>query len=586
MKIYYSLLFAILALVACTDGTGVEEPSEITLETTVATIKPTENSTVINFFAAEPWTAEVITTRADDWCTISPTSGDAGEATITVTTTANNTSEERSAQIVIKSGETEKTIEVKQEQKYEIIYTSIDGEIVEPENTHAFDANIVSNVYKDGKGIITFERAISQIGNYAFMCCDNLTSITIPNSVTSIGIAAFSSCNNMTSITIGNRVASIGNTAFLNCMGLTSVSIPDSVTEIGDNAFASCHGLTSITIPDSVTTIGDGAFSNCTGLTNVTIGNGVTSIGAGVFDNCRSLTSFDGKFASADNRCLIIDGVLNSFAPAGLTEYTIPNGITSIEACAFSACSQLTSVTIPNGVISIGDSAFVGCRSLESITIPDSVTSIGSSAFAACYNLTSFNSKFASADNRCLIIDGVLKCFAPAELTEYTIPDNITSIGSGAFAECGGLTTITIPDSVTEIGNSAFWGCRSLTSITIPDCITSISDGLFWDCECLTSFDIPDGVTSIGTAAFSYCTSLTSVTIPDNVTSIGQRAFDGCSNLISVYCKPSTPPALEYGAFNENHLNRKIYVPWASHDAYQAANGWKDYAHAILGKNF
>ena len=585
MKIYYSLLFAILALVACTDGAGIEEPSEITLETPVATIKPTENSTVIKFFAPEAWTAEVITTRADDWCTISPTSGDAGEATITVTTTANNTSEDRFAQIVIKSGETEKTVEVKQDQKYEIIYTSIDGEIVEPENVHAFDANIVSNVYKDGKGIITFERAISQIGNYAFMCCDNLTSITIPNSVTSIGIAAFSACNNMTSVTIGNRVASIGDTAFLNCSGLTSVTIPDSVTEIGDNAFISCHGLTSVTIPDSVTTIGDGAFDNCTGLTNVTIGNGVTSIGIGAF-NCRSLTSFDGKFASADNRCLIIDGVLNSFAPAGLTEYTIPNGITSIEACAFSACSQLTSVTIPNGVISIGDSAFDGCRSLESITIPDSVTSIGSSAFAACYNLTSFNSKFASADNRCLIIDGVLKCFAPAELTEYTIPDNITSIGSGAFQECSKLTTITIPDSVTSIGRVAFWGCRSLTSITIPDSVTTIGDGLFWDCECLKSINIPDSVTSIGAAAFSYCTSLTSVTIPVNVTSIGQRAFDGCSRLISVYCKPTTPPALESGAFQENPSNRKIYVPWASYDAYKAAYGWKDYEYAILGYNF
>ncbi len=321
-------------------------------------------------------------------------------------------------------------------------------------------------------------------------------------------------------------------------------------------------------------------------MTNVTIGNGVTSIGIGAF-NCRSLTSFDGKFASADNRCLIIDGVLNSFAPAGLTEYTIPNGITSIEACAFSACSQLTSVTIPNSVISIGDRAFHYCNSLESITIPDSVTSIGSFVFSGCYKLTSFYSKFASADNRCLIIDGVLKSFASSGLTEYTIPNNITTIGCGAFENCSNLTTIAIPDSVTSIENNAFACCRSLTSITIPDCITSISDNLFLDCECLESFDIPDGVTSIGAGAFGYCISLTSITIPDNVTSIGCNAFMDCSNLISVYCKPTTPPASEYGgAFNGNHLNRKIYVPWASYDAYKAAYGWKDYEYAILGYNF
>ena len=77
--------------------------------------------------------------------------------------------------------------------------------------------------------------------------------------------------------------------------------------------------------------------------------------------------AFYGKHASLDNRCLIINGVLNSFAPAGLTEYTIPDSVTLIGGSAFERCTSLTSVTIPNSVTSIGEDAFSDCYSLTSV---------------------------------------------------------------------------------------------------------------------------------------------------------------------------------------------------------------------------
>ena len=48
------------------------------------------------------------------------------------------------------------------------------------------------------------------------------------------------------------------------------------------------------------------------------------------------------------------------------------------------------------------------------------------------------------------------------------IPESVTSIVYGAFAECSALTSITIPESVTSIGHSAFVWCSALTSISIP----------------------------------------------------------------------------------------------------------------------
>lgn len=106
----------------------------------------------------------------------------------------------------------------------QIWYTSTDGSVVTPYKTDAFGANIVSNNYKDGKGVIKFDNSVTSIGNSAFSGCSSLTSITIPNSVTSIGEEAFSGCTSLTSVNIPNSVTSIGDRAFANCFSLPSVT--------------------------------------------------------------------------------------------------------------------------------------------------------------------------------------------------------------------------------------------------------------------------------------------------------------------------------------------------------------------------
>ena len=173
----------------------------------------------------------------------------------------------------------------------EIWYTpnlSYADRVITPSATAVFGANIVSNTYENGKGIIKFDGDVTLIGENAFIST-SLTSITIPNSVTSIGNYAFSGCQSLTSVTIGNRVTSIGYAAFDNCSSLTSVTIPDSVTSIGGSAFLGCRSLTSVTIGNSVTSIEKSTFQSCHSLTSVTIGYSVTLIGSSAFYYCTSL---------------------------------------------------------------------------------------------------------------------------------------------------------------------------------------------------------------------------------------------------------------------------------------------------------
>ena len=422
----------------------------------------------------------------------------------------------------------------------QIWYTSSNGNIVNPYDTDVFAANIISNTYNNGKGVIKFDGPLTKIGKFAFYSCGSLTSVTIPDSVTEIG-----------------------NFAFHNCGNLTNVTIPDSVIEIGDSAFYDCQKLINIIFSENITTIGEAAFGNCKSFTCITIPDNVTSIGDGVFRACSNLTEFKGKFSEDNGRILVVDGRLVALAPAGLTEYTIPDSVTTIGYSVFWNSSYLTSITIPDSVTTIGENAFQHCSALVNINIPNGVTAIGDDTFYNCI-----------------------------KLPKITIPESVSVIGNQAFYNCSKLEEVTIPDSVTTIGYGAFHSCDNLTKFSGKFAEDGgrilVVDGslVAFAPAGLTEYSIPDYVTSISGYTFRECHNLTQVTIPYNTSIIGSLAFHDCSSLTSIYIKALTPPVLDYSPFNANASNRKIYVPSESVDAYKSAASWSEYADAIVGYDF
>lgn len=270
------------------------------------------------------------------------------------------------------------------------------------------------------------------------------------------------------------------------------------------------------------------------------------------------------------------------------------------KVAGFKDCYSLTGINLPDCVTSIGSNAFM-CSGLKEIVIPESVTSIGSNAFYEC------------------------------KLTSIIIPKNVVSIGYHAFYHCYSLVDLysyaILPPILAE---NAFVSCPknvhvyeeslnlyknwisfinyvSLGNIPANTPTTSIhyttSDGAAISSSKFVvksnSYRGDSGemvvygdLLFIPESAFSYNNTLTSITIPQSVTKIGCYAFKNCGNLSNVYCKSVTPPALlsdddgDRLTFDNNHAERKIYVPAESVEAYRSATGWSKYASAIVGYNF
>ena len=294
----------------------------------------------------------------------------------------------------------------------EVVKGNYQGDIVIPEKID----------YND----ITYN--VTSIGRSAFYRC-YLNSIVISGSIVNIGEYAFLDCSSLTSISVesGNTVYdSRDNCNAIICtatneliVGCQNTIIPNTVTSIGESAFHECIYMSSIIIPKSVTSIGILSFLGCKGLTSIIVESGNTVYDSR--DNCNAI------ICTSTNELVL--GCRNS---------VIPNTVESIGYGAFYNCDDLTSIEIPNSVITIGADAFCNCYNLTSVTIPNSVSEIKGAAFESCSSLSSI-----------------------------IIPNSVTEIGGWVFKYCSALTSVTIGSGVKKLYDETFQGCSSLTSVTV-----------------------------------------------------------------------------------------------------------------------
>lgn len=233
--------------------------------------------------------------------------------------------------------------------------------------------------------------ALEEIELLAFQC-SALEYIRIPDNVKSLGEGLFWGCKNLRYFT-GKYVSSDGKSLVKDSelyaiapVGITDYIVPSGVSIIKTASICS-EELINLIVPDGVLEIEGKSIDECPNLSTVSLPSSLNVVGGNNFNYCENLRCFSGKFASSDGRCLITDGVLMAFAPAGLAEYIMPDGISEVSNFAFLYKPSIVSVTFPESLEFIGYHSFYNNSSLLELRIPANVKTIEDGAFCFCRSL-------------------------------------------------------------------------------------------------------------------------------------------------------------------------------------------------------
>ena len=411
------------------------------------------------------------------------------------------------------------------------------GQKVKKIKKDAFKTCSISSVIY--RGFVNDWASIEFENYYANPCC----CATIPFQAIDINVPvvkafAFINCQ-LATVRFGDQVRVVENSAFLNStIQTTTVSDIDTWCNIKfESQFSNpIYYSKNLLINGSVATslsinsdISDYAFINLESLTDVTIGANVAHVGCSAFQGCTNLnisTDGMGKYLGTTNRILIgideaIDTLMTGSYQAVATDtQTKHRGYLDTGKTILGRYDG----EFVNTTKFILDKAFYDCN-LTQITIPNSVTYIGSEAF-----------------------------MHSGELGNIAIPDSVTYIGVRCFEDCRSLKTVIFGNGITEIPINTCASCDALESITVPNTIKKIKAGAFSDCIKLRRIVI-DPVNSqleyIGDKAFLQCRSLgivedienddfnyNKLIIPATVKYIGKQAFYDCYSLrkVDIYC--------------------------------------------------
>ncbi len=528
---------------------------------------------------AQSWISVVPATRAMEKQTITlklePNAGYYRSATVIVQSTDGTLKLEYQVE---QDGDLGVNIDPTQIPDNEIWYVTDNGEVYDVERlfniagyyNSPFDAKIISNTYHNGYGIIKFDNSIKEIHSHAFgivvgneslTCADNITDIYMSNCVEKLSTASIVRTK-ISRLYIPDSLNTFEIGAIHDCRYLeefvgNSPYISEDKHSIiinGTLYSIASYNLNQYTIPSTTKHIADFAAYNCS-LERIILATNVQTIGESAFAESKKLR----EIVFNENLEVIKGYAFNNSAIEALT---LPNSLKEIWGHAFGSCDNLEEVYLPNNLIGIGNCAFSG-KSLRKIL-----------------------GKFASDDNRCIIIDKTIKCFAGRDLTNYAIPDGVVNISNWVFANCDQLQSVQIPESVVRIGDYAFQNCLSL-SCNLPSKLEYIGEHAFRFCGGFKEITIPDSVTQINGFTFANCDNLQSVTLSPYVTYIGSFAFGG-ENVKTIFLKAYVPPTLADYALDAGTAGKvpTIYVPEQTLTQYKNHSNYSAYKDYIVGYQY
>lgn len=328
--------------------------------------------------------------------------------------------------------------------------------LVHPDNTYYYgDTAIIETATKtliSGMQNTVIPNDVQSIGAYSFSTQVYLKSIVIPEGVTHILDYAFADCAALEDVTIPSTLNTIKMGAFSNCMVLPEIELPEIMKEIGTEAFMRCTALEYVKLPLSLTMLSDGVFQECVSLSHITLPTNLQVIGSSVFDGCSSLEAMlipasvntMGNYVFSD--CPQLKEVrmetgsrltsmgTSCFRNSGIESFEFPIGIKEVPDYTFYDCNSLSVFDLPVHIETIGEHAY-DITGITSITVPvgSKLTLIKYGAFWNNHSLLSIDLSNATGG---LVIGSQAFHNNQQCLTAY-LPDNIVSVGAGAFFQCG-----------------------------------------------------------------------------------------------------------------------------------------------------
>lgn len=380
------------------------------------------------------------------------------------------------------------------------------------------------------------------INSILYRCQSDAVTVSIRQGTTVIAEEAFINRVNLAAIVVPDGVSYIGSNAFKNCSALSQIEIPKSVRDIVANAFdgtkwyedrkhemiyindllyrvpaeiivQSEQPTGSLSDKDAAELAKSGVATQLVPYTDVIVQGGTTTICTLAFANTPVQ-----KVQLPSTLTTIRYGAFQNCT--ALKQITLPESMTFIEGGAFQNCSALSSILVPQNVTYLGASAFSGCTSLTSATLPQAITRISSGLFENCSSLTTVQASSA------LKSIGSRAFAETSALSSFTFPQTLTAVGAESFTGSG-IVTANLPQSVTYLGAGAFADCTKLVYAQVPAAIQAVRERTFRNCTELKNVSIPEGIRYIGAAAFQNDVSLQTVDFAQSLLTICDNAFEG-----------------------------------------------------------
>ncbi len=422
-----------------------------------------------------------------------------------------------------------------------------------PRNSPITDYTVPSDCY------------VTAIGEYAFYCCNNLTSVEIAAGVKEIRYEAFSHCANLKSIDMGPDVQELDAYAFYYCTALESLTLSPALDDVLTSTSGTLSGspLKTLIVPKNA------AFIPANMMFKDTLTEIIVEDGNPVF------TSADGVLYTADPRNANATGdTLLAYPRAKADEnYSILEGTKTVGKDAFGDNKLLSKVTMPESLEVIKQAAFAYCYGLTEIVLGKNVHTLEYDAFYRCNNMTSFtlSEKLTPETVNNSVVGGCNK------LTTLYVPAAAEFVPN-SIAKFGTLTEIAVED-----GNSRYFSdhgvlyerteedgqllhtyprAKADEGYAILEGTKSVGKDAFGDNKLLTKVTMPESLEVIKQAAFAHCYGLTEIVLGKNVHTLEYDAFYGCNNMTSfTLSEKLTPETVNNSVVGGSEKLTTLYVP-------------------------